>query len=129
MAVSEQNIRDLLNFPKGLNSGTITEYISLRTAQVNKMARGSLYLQDSSSYVVGDTEKDAAVKALVCVDCLTVLIDTIPTYVVKEEQRENDIRLSKQLAVFQKRAEDLVANIAEAGATAFVTGQTATRLE
>tara|TARA_Y100000361_G_scaffold18717_2_gene14589 strand:+ start:11741 stop:12130 length:390 start_codon:yes stop_codon:yes gene_type:complete len=129
MAVSEQNIRDLLNFPKGLNSGTITEYISVREAQINKIARGSLYLNDSSAYVVSTAEKDAAVKALVAVDCLTVLLDTIPTYVPTEQQRENDIRLRAQLDVFKKRADDLVANIAEAGSTAYAEGKTATRLE
>ena len=36
MAVTSEQIRDLLNRPKGLNEATITEYIIIRTTQVTK---------------------------------------------------------------------------------------------
>ncbi len=40
MAVTTSQIRDLLNRPRGLNEGTITEYITIRTAEVNKRLVG-----------------------------------------------------------------------------------------
>ena len=43
MAVTSDNIRDLLNRPRGLNAATITELITVRTNEVNKFSRGSLY--------------------------------------------------------------------------------------
>ena len=39
MAVTTSQIRDLLNRPRGLNDGTVTEYITIRTAQVNKQVQ------------------------------------------------------------------------------------------
>ena len=38
MAVTNDNIRDLLNRPRGLNDATITEYISIRTEQVKQIS-------------------------------------------------------------------------------------------
>ena len=43
MAVTATQIRNLLNNPRGLIQGTITEYITIRTNQVTKVARGSNY--------------------------------------------------------------------------------------
>tara|TARA_Y100000593_G_scaffold15672_2_gene30825 strand:- start:579 stop:968 length:390 start_codon:yes stop_codon:yes gene_type:complete len=129
MAVTEANIRDVLNRPRGLLSGTITEFINMRTAQVNKVARGSLYIGSSSSNIVSDTEKESAIKALVAVDCLNVLIDSIPSYVPKDQQRSTDIRLRAQLSSFEERAQQLLDLIKEAGGSAFATGKTSTRQE
>ena len=75
MAVTSNQIRDLLNRPRGLNENTITEYITIRTAEVNKKARGSKYIDATNA--VTDTLKESAIKFLVCMDCLRVLIDTI----------------------------------------------------
>ena len=47
MTVTTDNIRDLQNRPRGLNEATITELISIRTAQVNKSARNTVF-KDSS---------------------------------------------------------------------------------
>ena len=129
MAVTEANIRDVLNRPRGLLSGTITEFINMRTAQVNKVARGSLYIGTASSNIVSDTEKESAIKALVAVDCLNVLIDSIPSYVPKDQQRSTDIRLRAQLSSFEERAQQLLDLIKEAGGSAFATGKTSTRQE
>ena len=41
MAVTTTQIRELLNRPRGLNEATITEYVTIRTAEVNKKARGA----------------------------------------------------------------------------------------
>jgi len=43
MAVTTSQIRDLLNRPRGLNEGTITEMISIRNTQVEKVSRGDNY--------------------------------------------------------------------------------------
>ena len=44
MAVTTDNIRDLLNRPRGLVEGAISEYISLRTTQVDQIARNANYI-------------------------------------------------------------------------------------
>ena len=80
MAVTSNQIRDLLNRPRGLNENTITEYITIRTAEVNKKARGSKYIDATNA--VTDTLKESAIKFLVCMDCLRVLIDTIHAIVI-----------------------------------------------
>ena len=41
MTVTTTQIRELLNRPRGLNEATITEYVTIRTAEVNKKARGA----------------------------------------------------------------------------------------
>tara|TARA_R100000458_G_C8235331_1_gene215844 strand:- start:84 stop:470 length:387 start_codon:yes stop_codon:yes gene_type:complete len=128
MAVTTAQIRDLLNRPKGLNEGTITEYITMRTHEVNKVARGDLYGVDASNQVTTDL-KENAIKYLVCVDCLKVLVDTAPTFVPENEQRQQDIRFRSQMSSFQKQATSALALISEAGGTAFAIDSTNTRQE
>jgi hypothetical protein len=127
ISVTNNQIRDLLNRPKGLNEGTISEYITIRTNQVVKMARGTDY--NVSTYAVSDAEKSDAIKYLVCCDCLRVLIDTAPMYVPENEFRQQDIRLRTQLETMQKQANEVLALIAEEGGTAFYTTQSSTRIE
>ena len=130
MAVTTTQIRDLLNRPRGLNEGTITEYITIRTAEVNKVVRSSTLFGASTDNAPTTTLKESAIKMLVCVDCLTVMIDTIPTYYPDlNEQKVNDQRFRDQLRVFIKRAEDAYGLIAEKGGAAFYVHQTNTRLE
>ena len=78
MAVTTAQIRDLLNRPRGLNEGTISEYITIRTAEVNKKTRQADLFGVTDTYAPDTTVKESAIKFLVCVDCLRVLIDTIP---------------------------------------------------
>lgn len=112
-------IRDLLNRPRGLNDATISEYITIRVAQITRMRRSST-LYGVSANAVSDTECESAIKFLVCVDCLRVMIDTIPMYVPEAEQRRTDIRLSAQMKSFEKQADALLKAIAEAESSAFV---------
>ena len=127
MAVTTAQIRDLLNRPMGLNEGTITEYITIRTYEVDKVARSnSLYNVTSA---VTDNLKDNAVKFQVCVDCLKVLVDTAPSFVPDNEQRQQDIRFRTQMTTFEKDAKAAMALISEAGGTAFATDSTNTRQE
>lgn len=128
MTVTTDNIRDLLNRPRGLNEATITEYITLRTEQVNKSARNNKFLAEDSVNVVTTAQKEAAIKALVCADCLQVMIDTIPSYVNENERKEQDIRLTAQMRGFLKRGEEMLALISEVGGTAIKFSQTKTRL-
>lgn len=128
MTVTTDNIRDLLNRPRGLNDGTISEYISMRTEQVNKSARNNAFLAEDSTNVVTDAQKEAAIKALVCADCLQVMIDTIPSYVNEDERKQQDIRLTAQLRGFLKRGDEMLALISEVGGTAVKFSQTKTRL-
>ena len=128
MAITTTQIRDLLNRPKGLNDATITEYISIRTTQVTKMARNDKFLSESSANAVTETEREAAIKFLTCVDCLQVLIDTAPSYVAENERREQDIRFANQIRAFQKRADEMLALVAEKGGTAVEFKQTKTRM-
>ncbi len=86
MAVTTAQIRDLLNRPRGLNEGTINEYITIRTAEVNKKTRQADLFGVTDTYAPDTTVKESAIKFLVCVDCLRVLIDTIPA-VVPERSR------------------------------------------
>lgn len=128
MAITNDNIRDLLNRPRGLNEATITEYISIRTEQVNKSARNTAFLATDSVNVVTTAQKESAIKALVCADCLQVMIDTLPSYVNENEKKEQDIRLTAQLRGFNKRGEEMLALISEVGGTAVKFSQTKTRL-
>ncbi len=128
MTVTTDNIRDLLNRPRGLNEATITEYISMRTEQVSKSARNNKFLADDSTNVVTTAQKEAAIKALVCADCLQVMIDTIPSYVNENERKEQDIRLTAQMRGFLKRGEEMLALVSEVGGTAVKFSQTKTRL-
>lgn len=126
MAVTTDNIRDLLNRPRGLNEATITELITIRTAQVNKMARGSLYGVGSAA--VDATLKESAIKFLVCLDSLNILVDTVPSYYSEDMQSVYDRRFQQQIITYQQRADEAVALIAEASGSAFATGKTKTRL-
>lgn len=127
MAVTTSQIRDLLNRPRGLNDGTINEYITIRDAQVAKIARSDSLYGLSDTVGVDTTVKESAVKFLVCVDCLRVMIDTIPSYVPENEQRQQDIRLTAQLRSFERQAENLLSQISEEAGSAFFTDSVKTR--
>lgn len=64
MAITNDNIRDLLNRPRGLNEATITEYISIRTEQVNKSARNTAFLATDSVNVVTAAQKKVLLRLL-----------------------------------------------------------------
>jgi len=125
MAVTSDNIRDVLNRPRGLNDGTITEMISIRTNEVNKLARGTMY---NVSSAVDTDLKEGAIKMLVALDCLNILIDTVPTYYSEDQQSVYDRRFQQQIMTFQQRADEAVALIAEQGTATFATGSSKTRL-
>tara|TARA_X000001382_G_scaffold128299_2_gene117695 strand:+ start:11814 stop:12197 length:384 start_codon:yes stop_codon:yes gene_type:complete len=127
MVVTSDNIRDLLNRPRGLNEATITEYLTIRTEEITKLSRSTTLYNISDG--VSDTQKESAIKFLVCVDCLRIMIDTIPSYVPEPEQRRTDIRLSAQLKSFEAQAERLFAQIRESGGSAFALDFTNTRVE
>ncbi len=127
MAVTNDNIRDLLNRPRGLNDATITELITIRTAQVNKQSRGSLYgVKDANQ--VTETLRESAIKFLVCLDCLNILVDTVPSYYSEDMQSVYDRRFQQQIITDQQRADEALALIAEASGSAFATGKTTSRL-
>ena len=119
-------IRDLLNRPKGLNDATIGEYTTIRTEEVTKLRRSDT-LYNVGANTPSDTQCESAIKFLVCVDCLRVMIDTIPSYVPEPEQRRTDIRLSAQLKSFEAQATRLLNQIAESGGTAFALDTSNTR--
>ena len=121
-------IRALLNHPRGLNSGTIIEYVNLRNTQINKKSRKVNYVGVDATNAPTTAEVETAVKLVVCVDCLRVLVDTIPAVVHEKEQGTSDIRFNKQLASFEKQAEDALAVIEEKGATAFYKKATAAKV-
>ena len=125
MAVTNDNIRDLLNRPRGLNEATITELVTIRTAQVNKLARGTKYGVESA---VDTTLKESEIKFLVALDSLNILVDTVPSYYSEDMQSVYDRRFQQQIITFQQRADEAVALIAEASGSAFATGSTKTRL-
>jgi len=127
MAVTTDNIRDVLNRPKGLNEGTITEMISIRTNEVNKVARGTSYGVSSSQAPSTDL-KEGAIKMLVALDCLNILIDTVPSYYSEDQQRVYDRRFQQQILTFQQRADEALALITDLGTATFATGNSKTRL-
>jgi len=129
MTVTNDNIRDLLNRPRGLLEGTITEYISMRTTEINKKARSSTLYGVSSSNAVTTELKEAAIKALVTMDCLSVMVDTIPTYYPAKEQGPIEQRLRAQLKVFKERSDSLVKEVVDKGGSAFASKKTNTRLD
>jgi hypothetical protein len=129
MTVTNDSIRALLNRPRGLLEETITEYISMRTLEVDKKSRSATLYGVSAANAVTLELKEAAIKALVTLDCLSVMIDTIPTYYPAKEQGPIEQRLRSQLKVFQARAENLLGEIASKGGTAFATKKTNTRLD
>tara|TARA_R110001592_G_scaffold181495_1_gene424281 strand:+ start:17178 stop:17564 length:387 start_codon:yes stop_codon:yes gene_type:complete len=127
MAVTSDNIRDVLNRPRGLNEGTITEMITIRTNEVNKVARGTLYGVSASDAPSTDL-KEGAIKMLVALDCLNILIDTVPSYYSEDQQSVYDRRFQQQILTFQQRADEALALIADAGNSTFATGSSNTRL-
>ena len=127
MAVTSDNIRDVLNRPRGLNEGTITEMITIRTNEVNKVARGTLYGVSASDAPSTDL-KEGAIKMLVALDCLNILIDTVPSYYSEDQQSVYDRRFQQQILTFQQRADEALALIADAGNSTFATGSSKTRL-
>ena len=64
MAVTTSQIRDLLNRPRGLTEGTITEYLTIRTAEVNKKSRQSGYVGVTTNAPT-DALKESAIKMLI----------------------------------------------------------------
>lgn len=127
MAVTTAQIRDLLNRPRGLNEGTISEYITIRTAEVNKKSRATGYVGVTTNAPT-DALKDSAVKFLVASDCLRVLIDTVPAWVPEKEQGTQDIRFNQQLKSLEKQALEAIRAIEEKGGTAFNAKATTTRV-
>ena len=111
--ITVNTIRNLLNRPRGLNSGTVIEYVNLRNTQIEKKTRQANYVGVSSTNAPTTAEIETAIKLLVCVDCLRVLIDTIPAVVPEKEQGTSDIRFSKQLSSFEKQANEALSIIAK----------------
>ena len=126
--ITVNSIRSLLNHPRGLNSGTIIEYVNLRNTQIAKKSRKSNYVGVDATNAPTTAEIETAVKMVVCVDCLRVLVDTIPAVVPEKEQGTQDIRFNKQLTSFEKQAEDALRVIEERGATAFYKKATAAKV-
>ena len=127
ITVTTTEIRDLLNRPRGLNENTISEYITVRTHEVNKVSRDSYYVTTASA-AVDDNLKNNAVKMLVCTDCLAVLIDTVPSYYPEKEAGPHDRRFRFQLEEFRKRADSLLREISEAVGSAYAEYKTTTRI-
>ena len=127
MAITTDNIRDLLNRPRGLNDATIDEYISIRTAEVEKKARSTEYLATDSANAITEAQREAAIKALVCSDCLLVLVNTVPSFYPADEQKAVDQRFQFQLKEFRQRADELLKMVSGKGGTAFVVDSTNTR--
>jgi len=129
MAVTNDNIRDLLGRPKGLLTVTIAEYINMRTNFVDKVARDDVNL-DNSTNAVTTALKEDAVKMLVAVDCLGILVDTMPgsSSMSKEDARYQDRRFQYQLDMFRKRAKEALDLVSEAGGTAFAVKSTSSRI-
>tara|TARA_R100001163_G_scaffold51462_1_gene38855 strand:+ start:6531 stop:6911 length:381 start_codon:yes stop_codon:yes gene_type:complete len=125
MAVTTDNIRDVLNRPRGLNEGTISELITIRTNEVNKVARGSRY---GVSNAPTTDLKEGAIKMLVALDCLNILIDTVPSYYSEDQQRVYDRRFQQQILTFQQRADEAMSLISDRGDATFATGNSKTRL-
>lgn len=127
MAVTTAQIRDLLNRPRGLNLGTIEEYITIRTNEITKVSRSTEYIAEDSANAISTADKEGAIKYLVCMDCLLVLIQTVPTVYPTDEQDANNIKFAAQLKSFRERAEKAVALVSGSGKAAFATDRTDTR--
>ena len=126
--ITVNQIRALLNHPRGLNSGTIIEYVNLRNTQIAKKSRKANYVGVDSTNAPTTAEIETAVKLVVCVDCLRVLIDTIPAVIPEKERGTQDIRFSKQLTSFEKQADDALRVIEEKAGTAFYKKATAAKV-
>tara|TARA_R110000772_G_scaffold188227_1_gene299298 strand:- start:246 stop:632 length:387 start_codon:yes stop_codon:yes gene_type:complete len=128
MSVTTTNIRDLLNRPPNLVEGTITEYISMRTVEANKIARTNAY-GIAAANAVSTAQIEEFIKSAVCCDVLTVLVNTLPHHTMGDAREGTDDRFRRQLEHFQLRAADLKAMIAEPNAAAFYVDETVTRQE
>ena len=129
MAVTTTQIRDLLNRPRGLNEATITEYLTIRNAEIAKKARKVDYVGGTADNVPSDTLKDSAIKFMVCVDCLRVLLDSVPAIVDDEiQQRQMNQVYTKQLSSMEKAALEAIRAIEEKGGSAFKVKATSTRV-
>ena len=128
MTVTTAQIRDLLNRPPNLVEGTITEYITMRTEEANKIARTNTY-GIGVDHVVTTANKEEYIKAAVCSDVLTVLVNTLPHHTMMDAKEGTDDRFRRQLEHFQLRASDLRTLIAEPNAAAFAVDSSATRQE
>ena len=127
MAVTTAQIRDLRNRPRGLTEATISEYITIRTAEVNKKARASGYVGVTTNAPT-DALKESAIKFLVCTDCLRVLVDTIHAIVPEKEKGAQDIRFAAQLKSMEKQALEAIRAIEEKGGTASKVKATTTKV-
>ena len=127
IAVTTTEIRDLLNRPRGLNENTISEYITVRTHEVNKVSRDSYYVATASA-VVDDNLKNNAVKMLVATDCLSILIDTVHSYFPEKESGAHDRRFRFQLEQFRERADIALKEISEAVGSAYAEYKSTTRM-
>ena len=65
---------------------------------------------------------------LVALDCLNILIDTVPSYYSEDQQSVYDRRFQQQILTFQQRADEALALVADAGNSTFATGSSNTRL-
>ena len=128
MTVTTASIRDLLNRPPNLVEGTITEYISMRTEEVNKIARTQQY-GIATENTVTTAQKEEFVKSAVCADVLAVLVNTLPHHTMMDAREGTDDRFRRQLEHFQLRTAELKAMIAEPNAAAFYVDSSATRQE
>jgi hypothetical protein len=128
MAVTTAQIRDLLNRPPNLVEGTITEYLTMRTNEADKIARTNTY-GIGVDHAVTTTNKEEYIKASVCADVLAVLVNTLPHHTMLDAKEGTDDRYRRQLENFQMRAADFKMLIAEPNAAAFATDSTATRQE
>jgi hypothetical protein len=126
--ISARQIRDLLNRPRGLNGATIVEYLNIRIPEVQKKVRKANYVGVNSTNAPLTAHIEGAIKFMVCVDCLRVLIDTIPSVVPEKEQGTADIRYNQQLASFERQAKSLLSAIEEKGGTAFYTKATSAKV-
>ncbi len=129
MAVTTTQIRELLNRPRGLNEATITEYLTIRNAEIAKKARKVDYVGGTADNVPSDTLKDSAIKFMVCVDCLRVLLDSVPAIVDDEiQQRQMNQVYTKQLSSMEAAALEAIRAIEEKGGSAFKVKATSTRV-
>ena len=126
MTVTTSQIRDLLNRPANLVEGTITEYLTMRTNEADKIARTVTY-GIAPENAVSTANKEDYIKAAVCADVLVVLINTLPSHTMPEARQGTDDRFRRQLEQFQLRVADLKQLIAEPNASAFVVDSSATR--
>ena len=80
-------IRDLLNRPANLVEGAITEYITMRTQEADKIARtGNIRYSHQQTQYQLQTKRTTS-KPAVCADVLVVLINTLPAHHARSKAR------------------------------------------